>query len=65
MPKFFPPTDVFKASAVILSVDNQFKQNELSFLLLCQMLIEEKDVGDENNIREACNKIDVDFDKLL
>ena len=29
------------------------------------MWVEEKDVGDENNIREACNNLDLNFEELL
>ena len=64
-PKFFPPSNVSKASTIILSVNDRQKQNEISFLLLHQMWVEEKDVGDENNIREACNNLDLNFEELL
>ena len=65
MPKYFPPSDVSKASTIILSIDDQQKQNDISFSFLRQMWVEEKDVGDENNIREACNSLDLKFDLLL
>ena len=65
MPKYFPPSDVSKASVIILSIDDEQKQNEISFLFLRQMWVEEKDVGDENNIREACKSLDLNFDHLL
>ena len=65
MPKYFPPSDVSKASTIILSIDDQQKQNDISFSFLRQMWVEEKDVGDENNIREACNNLDLNFDQLL
>ena len=65
MPKYFPPSDVSKASTIILSIDEQQKQNDISFLFLRQMWLEEKDVGDENNIKEACNSLDLNFDQLL
>ena len=64
-PKFFPPSNVSKASTIILSVNDQQKQNEISFSFLHQMWVEEKDVGDENNIREACNNLDLNFEELL
>ncbi len=53
-----------KASTIILSIDDPQKQNDISFLFLHQMWVEEKDVGDENNIREACNNVDLNFDQL-
>ena len=59
MPKYFPPSDVSKASTIILSIDDQQKQNDISFLFLRQMWAEEKDVGDEKNIQEACNNLDL------
>ena len=62
--KYFPPSDVSKASTIILSIEDQQKQNDISFLFLRQMWAEEKDVGDENNIREACNSLDLNFDQL-
>ena len=65
MPKYFPPSDVSKASTIILSIEDQQKQNDISFSFLRQMWVEEKDVGDENNIREACNNLDLNFDQLL
>ena len=63
-PKYFPPSDVSKASSIILSVEDQQKQNEISFLLLRQVWLEEKDIGDEKNIREACNNLNINFDQL-
>ena len=54
-----------RASTILLSVEDQQKQNELSFSFLSQVWVEEKDVGDENNIRNACNNLDLNFDELL
>ncbi len=65
MPKYFPPTDVSKASTIILSIDDPQKQNDISFIFLRQMWAEEKDVGDEKNLREACNNLNLNFDQLL
>ena len=65
IPKYFPPSDVSKASTIILSIDDPQKQNDISFLFLRQMWAEEKDVGDKKNIREACNNLNLNFDQLL
>ena len=64
-PKYFPPSDVSRASSMILSLTDPEKQNYLSFSLLKYVWVEEKDVGDENNLREACNNLDIKFEKLM
>ena len=64
-PKYFPPSDISKASTIILAVEDQQKQNKLSFSLLRQMWADEKDIGDEKNIQTACNNLDLNFDELL
>ena len=46
-PKYFPPSDVSKASAIILSLKDQHIQNEFSFSCLQSVWIDEKDIGDE------------------
>ena len=58
-PKYFPPSDVSKASSMILSLTDPEKQNILSFSLLKYVWVEEKDIGDENNLREICNNLDL------
>ena len=64
-PKFFPPSDVSKASCMILSLQDSEKQNNLSFLLLQYVWVEEKDIGDENNLIKACAYLDINFEELL
>ena len=65
IPKHFPPSDVSKASCMILSLTDPEKQNALSFCLLKYVWVEEKDIGDEKNLREICNNLDLDFEKLI
>ena len=64
-PKYFPPSDVSKASCMILSLTEPEKQNTLSFCLLKYVWVEEKDIGDENNLKEICNNLELDFDSLM
>ena len=64
-PKYFPPEDVSIASCIILSLENESKQNELSFALLKQVWVEEKNIGDTVNIREACDNLNLNFDELI
>ena len=64
-PKYFPPSDVSRASCMILSLTDPEKQNIFSFCLLKYVWVEEKDIGDENNLREICNNLDLDFEKLI
>ena len=49
-PKYFPPSDVIKASCMILSIKNQKNQNLLSFNLLKCVWVEEKDIGDTKTL---------------
>ena len=63
-PKFFPPSDVSKASCMILSLDTVQKQNELSFTFLKQMWLDEKDIGDKINLKKACEDLNINFNEL-
>ena len=63
-PKFFPPTDVSKASCMILSLKDKKKQNELSFTFLKQMWLDEKDIGDKVNLKKACEDLNINFNEL-
>ena len=65
MPKYFPPTNVSKASTIILSINDQQKQNKMSFSLLRQMWVGGKDIGDEKNIIAIGNNLNLNFDELL
>ena len=64
-PKYFPPTDVARASAMILSLKDAEQQNNLSFSLLKYVWVEEKDIGDESNLREVCDYLKLNFDQLM
>ena len=64
-PKYFPPSDVTKASTIILSIEDLEKQNAISFSFLRQMWLEDKDIGKEENIIDACNNLHLNFDKLI
>ena len=47
-----------------MSVEEQKKQNELSFLFLEKIWVEEKDLGNKKNIKEACISLNLDFEEL-
>ena len=64
-PKYFPPTDVTRASSMILSLKDAEQQNDLSFFLLKYVWVEEKDIGNEDNLREVCNNLKLNFNKLM
>lgn len=64
-PKYFPPSNVSKASAMILSIEDQDKQNAFSFSCLENIWLNEKDIGNEKNLIDICNDLNIDHDKLL
>jgi len=64
-PKYFPPSDVSKASAIILSLKDQHIQNEFSFSCLQSVWIDEKDIGDEKNLIKICDNLKIDYKNLL
>tara|TARA_Y100000590_G_C15492286_1_gene928265 strand:- start:152 stop:745 length:594 start_codon:yes stop_codon:yes gene_type:complete len=63
-PKFFPPSDVSRASLIILSIDDPIKQNQISLKFLSQMWQEDKDIGEEKNLRKACSDLELNFEKI-
>ena len=65
LPKYFPPSDVSKASAIIMSLDDNEKRNAFSFACLKYIWVEEKDIGDEKNLISICNRLKINYDKLL
>ena len=64
-PKFFPPSGVSIASSMILSLKDPEQQNNLSYLLLKYVWVDELDIGDKNNLKNACHYLKLDFDSLL
>ena len=59
MPKYFPPSDVSKASCMILSITDKKIQNNLSFSLLKYVWVEEKDIGDQNTLVKICEDLNL------
>ena len=64
-PKYFPPSDVVKASCIILSVEDQNVQNLISLNLLKCVWVEEKDISDIDTLTEVCNKMGLNIDETL
>tara|TARA_B100001123_G_C14940481_1_gene879492 strand:- start:236 stop:802 length:567 start_codon:yes stop_codon:yes gene_type:complete len=64
-PKFFPPSDVIKASSMILSINDENVQNLLSINFLKCLWVEEKDIGDTKTLLDICKKMNIDGLKIL
>ena len=64
-PKYFPPSDLIKASCMILALDNEEDQNKLAYKLLEFIWKYEKDIGNDDNLKEACVQCSLDSDKLI
>ena len=64
-PKYFPPSDLIKASCMILALDNEEDQNKLAYKLLEFVWKYEKDIGNDDNLKEACVQCSLDSDKLI
>ena len=64
-PKYFPPSDVVKASCMILSIEDQNVQNVISLNLLRCVWVEEKDIGNLNTLTEFYNKMGLKIDEKL
>ena len=64
-PKFFPPSDVVRASCLILFVKDQNMKNLLSLNLLKCVWVKEKDIGDINTLVEVCNNLGLNGNELL
>ena len=65
VPKYFPPSDVVKASCMILSIRDQNMQNLLSLYLLKCVWTDDKDVGEINTLLEVCKNLRLNGDELL
>ena len=59
MPKYFPPSDVSKASCIILSIKDPKIQNDLSFSLLQYVWVKEEDIGDQNTLIQVCKNLNL------
>ena len=64
-PKYFPPSDVVKASCMILSIEDQNVQNVISLNLLKCVWVEEKDIGNLNTLTEVSNQMGLNIDETL
>jgi len=64
-PKYFPPSDLVKASCMILALDNEEDQNKLAYRLLEFVWKYEKDIGNDDNLKEACIQCSLDGNKLI
>ena len=64
-PKYFPPSDVEKASCMVLSIKDSNIQNLLSFNFLKCVWIDEKDIGDVNTLIEICKNLQLNGEKIL
>ena len=65
VPKYFPPSDVVKASCMILSIREQNMQNLLSLNLLKCVWTDDKDIGEINTLLEVCKNLKINGDELL
>tara|TARA_B100001123_G_scaffold446495_1_gene601140 strand:+ start:940 stop:1518 length:579 start_codon:yes stop_codon:yes gene_type:complete len=64
-PKYFPPSDVSKASCIILSIKDKVIQNNISYLFLKCVWVEEKDIGNENTLLEVCESLGLNSGDLF
>ena len=64
-PKYFPPSDVARASCMVLSIKDPKIQNDLSFSLLQNVWVEEKDIGDQNTLIEVCNHLGLNSEEMF
>ena len=64
-PKYFPPSDVVKASCIVLSIEDQKVQNEISLFFLQCVWVEDKDIGNIEILEEACLKCNLNFKSLM
>ena len=64
-PKYFPPSDVSRASSMVLSIKDPNIQNDLSFSLLESVWVKEKDIGDENTLIEVCKNLDLNSEEIF
>ena len=64
-PKYFPPSNVVKASCMVLSTKDSDIQNNMSFTLLKSLWAEEKDIGNINTLIAVCNKLNLITDDVF
>ena len=64
-PKYFPPSDVSRASCMVLSIKDPKIQNDLSFSLLESVWFKEKDIGDEKTLIEVCKNLDLNSEEIF
>lgn len=64
-PKYFPPSDLVKASCMILSIKDQNVQNLTSLNLLKCVWVEEKDIGSIINLNEVCHKVGLNSHEII
>jgi len=64
-PKYFPPSDVEKASCMVLSIKDSNIQNLLSLNLLKCVWVIEEDIGDIKTLLKVCKNLKLNDDKIL
>jgi len=65
MPKYFPPSDVSKASCMVLSMKDEKIQNDLSFSLLQCVWVKQKDIGDQNTLIKVCEDLNLNSEDMF
>ena len=65
IPKYFPPSDVSKASCMVLSMKDDKIQNDLSFSLLQCVWVKQKDIGDQNTLIEICETLNLKYEVMF
>ena len=65
MPKYFPPSDVSRASCMVLSMKDSKIQNNLSFSLLQCVWVKQKDIGDQNTLIKICKDLNLNSEDIF
>ena len=65
IPKYFPPSDVSKASCMVLSMKDDKIQNDLSFCLLQCVWVKQKDIGDQNTLIKVCEDLNLNSEDIF
>ena len=65
IPKYFPPSDVSKASCMVLSMKDDKIQNDLSFSLLQCVWVKQKDIGDQNTLIKVCEDLNLNSEDVF
>ena len=63
-PKYFPPSDVEKASCMVLSIKDSNIQNLLSLNLLKCVWVIEEDIGDIKTLLKVCKNLKLNDEKI-